>query len=358
MKRNFGLMGIVLSIVLLVSCNNGIKEYGSVNLDTSAIARHIVQVNADYTSQQEGQPFGNESDFNFTEEETQKLAQLLMTEVYLDVQLKTTGSFEKTEPKKITYLQMMQMSSGSTDAYGNRYSDDLQLEIKNIPVGSTIYLAASVAMVCTDKYKDGVKAIYEAALKRSFGTDDKGNLPEYAQYILDMAIQSLVMGVGGNQKYEGKTDQPITIKAGKNSATIQMYQTDGFMAGGSFVLEVVEEGELELLFENRLVDDEMFISSGDPLYEIIRVEFIADSPGTNVIIDIDEKTVDILDHQENVGMNSTYIISLDGDGLLISLTDPSNDDENVQNIFYEGKFFILAKNSFTGAYKTAVFSGL
>ncbi|MBR4453131.1 MAG: hypothetical protein IKS33_02595, partial [Bacteroidales bacterium] len=214
MNRRFGFLGILAAAVLMMSCNNGIKEYGSVNLDTSAIARHIVQVNADYTSQQEGQPFGNESDFKFTEEETQKLAQLLMTEVYLDVQLNTSGSVQKKEQKKITYMEMLQMSAGSTDAHGNLYSEDLQLEIKNIPVGSTIDLEASVAMICTDKYKDGVKAIYEAALKRSFGTDDQGKLPEYAQYILDMAIQSLVMGVGGNQKYEGKTDQPITIKAG------------------------------------------------------------------------------------------------------------------------------------------------
>ena len=351
MKRNFCLMGIVLSIVLLVSCNNGIKEYGSVNLDTSAIARHIVQVNADYTSQQEGQPFGNESDFNFTEEETQKLAQLLMNEVYLDVQLNTTGSFEKTEQKKITYLQMMQMSAGSTDAQGNRYTDDLQLEIKNIPVGSTIDLEASVAMICTDKYKDGVKAIYEAALKRSFGTDDQGKLPEYAQYLLDMAIQSLVMGVGGNQKYEGKTDQPITIKAGKNSATIQMYQTDGFIAGGSFDVELEDNKPLELQLD--LSDGEsMVITCADNNYQIIKVDYI-DASGEKTPISTDLFGTNIENDNFNVSFYSSELASYIKIKANAEVTMP------LSEMFLSGSyFFIVAKNKVTGSYKTTVFAGL
>lgn len=351
MNRRFGFLGILAAAVLMMSCNNGIKEYGSVNLDTSAIARHIVQVNADYTSQQEGQPFGNESDFNFTEEETQKLAQLLMTEVYLDVQLKTTGSFEKTEPKKITYLQMMQMSAGSTDAQGNHYADGMELEIKGIPVGSTINLEASVAMVCTDKYKDGVKAIYEAALKRSFGTDDQGKLPEYAQYILDMAIQSLVMGVGGNQKYEGKTDQPITIRAGKNSATILMYQTDGFMAGGSFTIELEDSEPLEIMVENKYEDEEIIITPVDSLYKFVRVEYKC-TPNTND----SDASFDLVNNSDKVGENSVYKISISEEEILLTSNNPG---DHISSFFSgNNSLFIIAQNTYTKNYKTVVYKGL
>lgn len=352
MKRNFCLMGIVLSIVLLVSCNNGIKEYGSVNLDTSAIARHIVQVNADYTSQQEGQSFGDDEDFALTDEEKKQLSQLLMTEVYLDIQVSTTGSVQKTEKQKITYVEML-MSATSTDAHGNSVADDLQLEIKDIPAGSTIDLEASVAMICTDKYKDGVKAIYEAALKRSFGTDDQGNLPEYAQYILDMAIQSLVMGVGGNQKYEGKTDQPITIKAGKNSATIQMYQTDGFIAGGSFDIELEDNKPLELVYGYDEDANTMNFACSNSYYKIIRVEY--NEMNSRTIIDLDSTTEDI-SNSEDVGMNNVYCITLDEDGLLISANNPA---DRVSSFFYDGvSLLIIAKNQITGSYKTTVFAGL
>lgn len=352
MNRRFGFLGILAAAVLMMSCNNGIKEYGSVNLDTSAIARHIVQVNADYTSQQEGQPFGNESDFNFTEEETQKLAQLLMTEVYLDVQLKTTGSFEKTEPKKITYLQMMQMSAGSTDAQGNHYADGMELEIKGIPVGSTINLEASVAMICTDKYKDGVKAIYEAALKRSFGTDDQGKLPEYAQYILDMAIQSLVMGVGGNQKYEGKTDQPITIKAGKNSATIQMYQTDGFIAGGSFDVELEDNKPLELVVMDS--SNGYILTCKDNTSAIIKVQFVSGSDGQITDIPSGNSGVDVgTGNNFNICFTNTDYISS------VSINMSGAYDGEINDLFEDDSYIlIIAKNKVTGSYKTAVFDGL
>ena len=352
MNRRFGFLGILAAAVLMMSCNNGIKEYGSVNLDTSAIARHIVQVNADYTSQQEGQPFGNESDFKFTEEETQKLAQLLMTEVYLDVQLNTSGSVQKKEQKKITYMEMLQMSAGSTDAHGNLYSEDLQLEIKNIPVGSTIDLEASVAMICTDKYKDGVKAIYEAALKRSFGTDDQGKLPEYAQYILDMAIQSLVMGVGGNQKYEGKTDQPITIKAGKNSATIQMYQTDGFIAGGSFDIELEDNKPLELVVMDS--SNGYILTCKDNTSAIIKVQFVSGS---------DDQITDIPSGNSGVpvGTGNNFNICFTNTDYIssVSINMKGGYNGTINELFEDNSYIlIIAKNKETGSYKTAVFTGL
>ena len=352
MNRRFGFLGILAAAVLMMSCNNGIKEYGSVNLDTSAIARHIVQVNADYTSQQEGQYSGDDEDFTLTDEEKQRLTQLLMTEVYLDIQVSTTGSVQKTEKKKITYVEMM-MSATNTDAHGNSVADDLQLEIKDIPAGSTIDLNAVVAMVCTDKYKDAVAEIYKAALKRAYRIEDEGDLPEYAQYILDTAIKSMMIGLGANQKFEGKTSQPITIKAGKNSATIYMQQTDGFMAGGSFGIEFEDNKPLELVYGYDEDANTMNFACSNSYYKIIRVEY--NETYNHTIIDLDSTTEDI-SNSADVGMNNVYCITLDEDGLLISANNPA---DRVSSFFYDGvSLLIIAKNQITGSYKTTVFAGL
>lgn len=351
MNRRFGFLGILAAAVLMMSCNNGIKEYGSVNLDTSAIARHIVQVNADYASEQEGQSFGDDEDFTLTDEEKQRLTQLLMTEVYLDIQVSTTGSVQKTEKKKITYVEML-MSATKTDAHGNSVADDLQLEIKDIPAGSTIDLNAVVAMVCTDKYKDAVAEIYKAALKRAYKIEDEGDLPEYAQYILDMAIKSMMMSLGANQKYEGKTSQPITIKAGKNSATIYMQKTDGFMAGGSFGIEFEDNKPLELVMK---IDDgktTIFIKPVDSNYEIISVDY-KDSYSSD--------HVDLENNRTSVGQQNEYIITLNEDGLLITVDEDKTD--TIKYFFGVTSYdvvtlFIIAKNKVTGSYKTTAFAGI
>ena len=353
MNRRFGFLGILAAAVLMMSCNNGIKEYGSVNLDTSAIARHIVQVNADYASEQEGQSFGDDEDFTLTDEEKKQLSQLLMTEVYLDIQVSTTGSVQKTEKKKITYIEMM-MSATKTDAHGNSVADDLQLEIKDIPAGSTIDLNAVVAMVCTDKYKDAVAEIYKAALKRAYKIEDEGDLPDYAQYILDTAIKSMMIGLGANQKYEGKTSQPITIKAGKNTATIYMQKTDGFMAGGSFGIEFEDNKPLELVIEDNSYDDEIIIKPADSRYKFVRVEYTADKEYTsqgdsNGILNSDNTT-------HEVGMNCGLLIIFDEEEIILT----KNEDWADVSAFFTGgnSLFIIAKNQVTGSYKTTVFAGL
>ncbi len=353
MNRRFGFFGIVAALILLAGCNSSVKEYGSVSLDASAIARHIVQVNADYASEQEGQFPSGDEDFDLTDEETQQLVTLLMTEVYLDIKLDaldTAGKVQKTEGQKITYQQMM-MNFTKTDADNNLYGDELKAEIKGLAVGSTVDLAATVAMVCTDKYKNGVKQIYEKAFKRYYGVDEEGKLSEKDQAMLDYVIQMIMVSTGANQKFEGKTDKPITIAAGKNYATIVMQQTDGFTAGGGFTIELEDSEPLEIMVENRYEDDEIIITPVDSLYKFVRVEYKC-TPNTND----SDASFDLVNNSDNVGENSVYKISISEEEILLTSNNPGDHISD----FFTGKnsLFIIAQNTLTGKYKTVVYKGL
>lgn len=357
MNRRFGFFGIVAALILLAGCNSSVKEYGSVSLDASAIARHIVQVNADYASEQEGQFPSGDEDFDLTDEETQQLVTLLMTEVYLDIKLDaldTAGKVQKTEGQKITYQQMM-MNFTKTDADNNLYGDELKAEIKGLAVGSTVDLAATVAMVCTDKYKNGVKQIYEKAFKRYYGVDEEGKLSEKDQAMLDYVIQMILVSTGANQKFEGKTDKPITIAAGKNYATIVMQQTDGFTASGGFTIELEDSEPLEIMVENRYEDEEIIITPVDSMYKFVRVEY---SPNPEYISMGDGAgSIDLENSTCTAGMNSAYMITFGEDEIVLTSNNP--DGDHISD-FFTGKnsLFIIAQNTLTGKYKTVVYKGL
>lgn len=335
MNRRIGILGALLVCVMLAACSNSVKNYGSVSLNTGSIARYITNVNAQDV-------YDFDADIELTTEEELELYNLMLNGVWLNVEVKTLGDAEKSAEQKITYQDMLEKRP------------DLSLEIKDIPVGSVIDLSAAVAMVCTQEYKDGLAQIMEKAFKRYYCKDGEEELPEDIQNLLELSVRSMFMSLGIDLKYEGKTDQPITIKEGKNSATILMYQTDGFYAGGGIQMDLEDDKPLELLVNEFMPDNDINIQLADQNYRIVKVSYISDSGATEIPEGIEGVNVGYGNDDPifNICFNDGTYQSVD-----VKVNSTYEDEYSLYHLFQYGHIYIVARNSKTGLYKTAEFYG-
>ncbi len=350
MKRRIFGGAVLAAVLMLVSCSREATTYGTIGLDASNLARYVVETNAAAVNG------ASSSESILTESDRNSLYDLMKTGVNLHFELFTTGSFEGTAEYDTPLAVLLEKQARGSDD-----TQEFNLKLKKIPVGSTITIHAKFSIVYSNEYKAACEKIQGKYIEMFI--NDMGLTEAEALKLVRPSILEITAGLNDSFKYEGQTQTPVKVRAGNNKAEIVLEQTGGFTAGGDFEIELADDQSLGLIVEN-IYDEEdededgsteevimTIIKLSDSNYQIFRVEYSYNEGGmTNkLILDLNNNTID------STGENGQYRISIDENKITMTLTE---DWADLQEFFYHRSFLIIAKHKTTGIYKTAVYAGL
>ncbi|MBO4532521.1 MAG: hypothetical protein J5726_02360 [Treponema sp.] len=351
MKKRLGLFtaftAIVVAAMLFVSCGQNSAITGSISLNASELTRQLMSrdvAEGDGTSV----PLTYEGFRALLEQELQKV---MDKHFAANVSLTLSGDYNGTGTQQITPSMFAKSDHHAASGENGDEEDDVKIELKRIPVGSTVEVLVELSFAIDNQYESEMNKAIENLLA---SYPEFSGMKESLMYEMNYVFSA---DRYRKLKYEGKTAEPVTIKAGKNSVTIEMEQTDGFYAGGAFTIELEDSEPLEIMVANKYEDNEIVITPVDSMYEFVRVEYSPNPEYTSMgdwagVVDLENPTC-------TAGMNSSYMIIFDEDEIILTANDEYEDPAPVSS-FFSGRnsLFIIAKHSYTGKYKTVVYKGL
>ncbi len=366
------LAGLFTAFGFFASCTKDVQTPGSITLDASELVNQIITLNtiaeeAEGDNPQQGnEPSGYEGiDMAMLES---SLKSLIDQNFIIKAALTLSGDYTGTSTKNASAWTYIKNNSPMIEGEEEK-PEPFTLEINNVPVDSSVEVELSVWFEVSQLYQ----TLMESAIENYFSVLD-GSKDFY-----DGIKQQLVYQFSANRykdlKFVGKTNEPVLVKAGENHVDITMEQTDGFIVLGGTEISLADNDSLELLVENQFDDTngpedtyiKIYCAGSD--YEIVRVGYL-DMSKNWTYLDLDESTEEIEDSLEIKDEEGRYwnFSIVDNKLIITPLEKEEENDEGIINTieagnaqsFFTGSnsFTIIARNKYTGQYKTAVYKGL
>ncbi len=341
MKKRLGLFTalttLVVAAMLFVSCGQNSAITGSISLNASELTRQLMSrdvAEGDGTSA----PLTYEGFRALLEQELQKVMDTYFT---ANVSLTLSGDYNGTGTQQITPSMFAKSDHHAASGENDDEENDVKIELKRIPVGSTVEVLVELSFAIDNQYESEMNKAIENLLA---SYPEFSGMKESLMYEMNYVFSA---DRYRKLKYEGKTAEPVTIKAGKNPVTIEMEQTDGFAAEGYFEFDFDSYDSAPLILDVKVIQNnkyDVYLDSSEYGWVIDRV-----------IVDRGE------DHRIVLPGNNitlgTLIFELDnavsGNKLVLRVSEGTVED-NIKS----ATILIIAKSEYTGKYRTAVFSGI
>ena len=344
MKKRLGLFTalttLVVAAMLFVSCGQNSAIAGSISLNASELTRQLMSrdvAEGDGTSA----PLTYEGFRALLEQELKKVMDKHFT---ANVSLTLSGDYNGTGTQQITPSMFAKSDHHAASGENDDEEDDVKIELKRIPVGSTVEVQVELSFAIDNQYESEMNKAIENLLA---SYPEFSGMKESLMYEMNYVFSA---DRYRKLKYEGKTAEPVTIKAGKNPVTIEMEQTDGFAAEGYFEFDFDSYDSTPLILDVKVIQYDKY----DVYLDSSEYGWVID----RVIVDRGEDHRIVLPGNNNITLG-TLIFDLDnqvyGNKLVISVGESTIEDViQEQGI----TILIIAKSEYTGKYRTAVFSGI
>ena len=346
MKKRLGLFTafttLVVAAMLFVSCGHNSSITGSISLNASELTRQLMSrdVGAIAEVGSTSEPLTYDDFRELLEQELQKVMDKYFA---ANVSLTLSGDYNGTGTQQITPSMFAKSDHHAASGENDDEEDDVKIELKRIPVGSTVEVKVELSFTIDKKYESEINKKIESVLASH---PEFNGMKQSLMYEMNYIFSA---DRYRNLKYEGQTSNPVTIKAGKNKVDIEMEQTDGLATGGSLEFDFDSYDSTPLVLDVKVIQYnkyEVYLDSSEYGCVIDRV-----------IVDLGDLHGEIFSGNKTLTGIGTLTFEFDdqvyGNKVVIWTTEGL-----VEDAIKSMTILIIAKDEYTGKYRTAVFSGI